>query len=198
MSYHPNYFEPSPAVRDCKLRSDMIKDTIGKIGPSCLDIGCSGGYYSFFMRDLLNGAVKGIDTEQDLIDVCNQRAEENNVKNVLFQKIELSDYLIHTKERYNVILYMSVHHHMIARHGMEMASYLLKTLSARCEVMYFDMGQKDEMCSQHKWWQRLPICMDQKKWLVDYLYDNTFFKKIEIVGSTPIHDTQRHFIRCEA
>jgi len=176
----------------------MIKETLGTVGPSCLDVGCSGGYYSFFMRELQKGHVLGIDTEQELIDKCKEIAEENNVLNVDFMKTELSDFLIHSKQRYNVILYMSVHHHVIARHGIEMASYLLKCLSNRCQVLYFDMGQKDENCSQHKWWNKLPPCQDQKKWLVDYLFDNTLFKKIEIIGSTPIHDTQRHFIRCEA
>ena len=195
MSYHPNYFNPEGAHRsDCEHRMNMIKETLSE-APSVIDVGCSGGYYSFAMRDKYNGYVFGIDTEDDLIEGCQKLAVDNDVDGVVFQRLELSDYLINEKERFNVALYMSAHHHVIARHGMKLANYLLKTLSNRCKVMYFDMGQKSENCPSTSWWNLLTACPDQKKWLVDYLFENTVYKKIEIIGSSKIHDTDRYFIR---
>ena len=176
---------------------NLIRENIGCAGASCLDVGCSGGYYSFGMKELLGGYVLGIDTEQDLIDGCRKLAEENDVINVQFDKAAIDDYLIHSKDRFDVCLYMSVHHHVIARHGIELASYLLKALSNRVRVMFADMGQKNENCPQHKWWQKLPPCQDQKAWLVDYLNENTVFTKIEVIGSSKIHGIDRYFFRME-
>ena len=198
MMYHENYFDPGESHRiDCAHRMNMIKETIGSAGCSVLDVGCSGGYYSFAMRDLLKGYVYGIDTEQELVDGCRALAASHEVDNVVFDCLELSEYLIHTDERFDVCLYMSAHHHVIQRHGFPLANYLLKTLSNRCKLMFFDMGQKNENCPATGWWNLMPPCPDQKEWLVDYLYKNTMFKKIEIIGSSKVHDVDRYFFRME-
>ena len=58
--------------------------------------------------------------------------------------------------------------------------------------MFFDMGQKDENCPEHGWWQKLPnLDSSQEDWLKNYLQETTNCTKIEKIGSTFIHNTQR-------
>ena len=188
MSYHPNYFQQDGAVRHgCQQRLDIIRRYIH--GGSLLDIGCSEGFYSFGLSDRC-GPILAIDKEASLIQACHTIKGSNEV-DIDFQCMNI-DELLQSMTTWNICLYMSVHHHIVAQLGMKAASNTLRTLSQKCNCMFFDMGQRNEQnCTMHKWWQLLPPNTDQEKWLQEYLSANTVYTDIQLIGSSVIHNVRR-------
>jgi hypothetical protein len=188
MSYHPNYFQQGGAVRNgCQQRLELIKKHTQ--GGSLLDIGCSEGFYSFGLSDRCK-PIMAIDKELLLVQACRKIKGSHDV-NIDFRHMNI-DELLQLTETWNICLYMSVHHHIIAQCGMEVANDILRTLSQRCDCMFFDVGQKNEQnCTMHKWWQLLPPNTDQEAWLSEYLSDNTVYAHCQLIGSSRIHNVGR-------
>jgi len=188
MSYHPNYFQQGVAVRnDCQQRLDTIKGHVK--GGSLLDVGCSEGFYSFGLADRC-GPILAIDKELSLVQKC-WKIKKTYKVNIDFQHMGV-DRLLRSTETWDTCLYLSIHHHIVAQLGMEIAGDILRTLSRKCSCMFFDMGQKNEQnCTMHKWWQLLPRNIDQEVWLRKYLKANTIYTNIQFIGSSRIHNVRR-------
>ncbi len=188
MNYHPNYFQQGGAVRNgCQQRLDIIRPYVQS--GSLLDIGCSEGFYSFGLSDCCK-PILAIDKEQSLVQVCKGIKKSHNV-DIDFQCMGV-DELLQLAKVWDICLYMSVHHHIIAQFGMEVANDILRQLSQRCDCMFFDVGQKNEHnCTGHKWWQLLPSNTDQEAWLLEYLVANTVYAYFQLIGSSRIHNVGR-------
>lgn len=188
MSYHPNYFQQGNAVRNnCQQRLDIIREHVRH--GNLLDVGCSEGFYSFGLADCCH-SILAIDKELSLIQKCHQIKEFYKI-DIDFQHMGI-DKLLQSTGMWYTCLYLSVHHHIIAQFGIEIASNILRTLSQRCSHMFFDMGQKNEQnCAMHKWWQLLPPNTDQETWLREYLKTNTVYTNIQLIGDSPIHNVRR-------
>ncbi len=188
MNYHPNFFKQEKAIRnDCQQRLELIRKYVQ--GGSLLDIGCSEGFYSFGLADRCKPII-AIDKEQPLIEKCH-RIKGSRMIHIDFWHMGIDELLLLIKA-WDVCLYMSVHHHIIAQFGLETANNILRTLSQKCNCMFFDMGQKDEQnCTMHKWWQLLPSNVNQGVWLIEYLQKNTVYTNIQPIGSSRIHNVKR-------
>lgn len=188
MSYHPNYFQQGAAVRSgCQHRLDIIRSHVQS--GSLLDIGCSEGFYSFGLSDRCK-PILAIDKEQSLIQTCKTISKSHNV-NIDFQCMGV-DKLLQLVGTWDICLYMSVHHHIIAQLGMQTANDILKQLSKKCNCMFFDVGQKNEHnCTGHRWWQLLPPNTNQEAWLLDYLANYTIYTHCQIIGSSTVHNVKR-------
>lgn len=188
MSYHPNYFKQSGAVRNnCQQRLDLIREHV-QCG-SLLDIGCSEGFYSFGLADRCK-PILAIDKELPLVQACHKIKGSHDI-DIDFQCMGV-DKLLQSTTTWDVGLYMSVHHHIIAQFGMETANKILQVLSRKCSYMFFDMGQKNEQnCEMHWWWKLLPPNTDQETWLREYLETNTIYTDIQLIGSSHIHNVRR-------
>ena len=193
-TYHPNYFnqDESTAIRkDCQKRLDIIKQYVVQ-NSTLLDVGCSGGYYSFGLADVCSNIV-AIDNDKRLVELCNKLKAENKIKNIQFNS---KDIILGICCDYDMTLYMSVHHHVIRRVGMERANNVLMEMSRNTNKMIFDMGQKDEVLSKELmsrdvWWNDLPVTDNPAKWTKDYLLANTVFTRASEIGKTKIHKTER-------
>ncbi len=191
MAYHPNYFNETISHRqDCRKRLDLLSTYVEE-GSTLLDLGCSGGYYSFGLSEKCS-KILAIDSVKELIVECNNIKEANNISNVDFIEDDILRYLDFSQERWDYVLYLSTHHHVIGINGIPKASKFLKSLSERCNTMFFDMGQKNEKCPQHYWWKALPtLNVTQDTWLEQYLSENTVYNNREIIGTSPIHGVTR-------
>lgn len=191
MSYHPNFFEAGGRVvrQDCLGRLKTIQDNIEP--GSLLDVGCSEGFYSFGLHETC-GPILAIDKEQSLIDTANAiRQDQRQCWHIHFQRMELNE-IFSGNGHWDTGLYLSVHHHIVAQFGLDAAKDVLRELSKKCDTMFFDMGQKNEYnCNMHKWWQSLPTNNNQDNWLFKYLRENTEYSKIEIIGSSEVHNIRR-------
>lgn len=189
MKYHNNFFEKSKSKRmDLYSRLDTIKEVINH-KDSLLDVGCSGGFNSFGLSDEIK-TIKAFDLEKPLIDECLDIQKKYGT-NINFSVNNLTDYLDNNNETFDIILYLSTHHHIIKQYGMERAKEILNDLFSRCKMMVFDMGQKDENCSEHQWWRLLPETNNIEEWSFNYLKDSTSATKVKKIGFTKIHNTKR-------
>jgi len=193
MSYHPDFFNPDSQGhrQSCQDRLDLIKPFIEQ-GSTLLDIGCSGGYFSFGLSDLCT-RITGIDSEIDLIQECNEIKKKNNVENVNFDSANI---IFWCWEGYDTVLYLAVHHHIIQNYGWQVANVLFRAMSHHPKQMFFEMGQKDEQgCEDYGWWKELPETDDADAWIRNYIKENSAYTNIERLGASPIHGTERHLYR---
>lgn len=189
MAYHTNFFNKDKSHRkDLDTRLNLILENIDEAN-SLLDIGTSGGYYSFGLFEKFKH-ITAMDNEKKLIDECIEIQKKNNVTKIDFRNLSVNE-LLKKGNFWDCILYMSVHHHVILQYGNGEAGYILKELSQRCNVMFFDMGQKNENCKAHNWWKALPDNDSQEEWLMDYLKSNTTFNSIKLIGSSKVHGVDR-------
>ena len=196
VEYHPDAFHEDGSFRtDCEIRLDLIRENIDGKVPSILDVGCSGGYYSFKLRDKAV-KIEAIDMVEDLIVRCQQTAKREGVGNITFQTSTLADYLLISPPHHAICLYMSVHHHVIQAHGWEMANYLLKMLSVKSPTLYFDMGQFNENCPSTGWWKYMPFTNDCEAWVKGYLEKETLYTDIKCIGKSTVHGVDRFFFKC--
>lgn len=188
MSYHPDFFRHGKAVRsNCRQRLELIREYV--LNGSLLDVGCSGGFYSFGLSDRCK-PILAIDKEQSLIQKCRDIKKSHNI-DIDFLHMGV-DELVRSEGVWDTCLYLSVHHHIIAQLGIEAANNILQILSQRCDCMLFDVGQKNEQnCAMHRWWQLLPPNTDQEAWLLEYLVANTVYTDFQLIGSSQIHNVER-------
>ncbi len=64
-----------------------------KSGMHCVDIGCGIGDASFLMAKLVgqNGSVIGMDTNEDVIEICKKRAQKEGITNIKFLVGDICD-----------------------------------------------------------------------------------------------------------
>lgn len=190
MNYHPDYFnkEEKKSLRvGCKERLNNIRQ---HVRPGALfDIGCSNGYYSFGLSDICD-RILAVDREQTLINQCNDKKKEYDVKGIKFKTMNITYNSI--EGMWTNVLYLSIHHHVIAQLGYEAAAKLLMYISMYGKVMFFDMGQKNEKgCEGYNWWKMLPETKDIRGWLYKYLRANTIFSNVQEIGSSFVHGVRR-------
>lgn len=190
MIYHTDFFNKGNSHRkDLDKRLELITNNIDD-GDTLLDIGTSGGYYSFGLRDHFK-QITAIDGEQKFINECLDVQKRNNT-DINFKCMNV-DELLKGNDTWDCILYMSVHHHVIEQHGFNAAQDILNELSKRCNVMFFDMGQKNEKnCQMHKWWSMVP----EYRSAIGLLKTMTWGTGFELhsgglIGSSDIHGIKR-------
>lgn len=192
MAYHNNFFnkDSSSHRQDLYKRLDFIKEALGDHNYTSLaDIGCSEGFNSFGLHTDFT-TIDAFDFEQELVNDC-LRIQKTHKTDINFYNSNVLEF-VYTDTTYDVILYLSTHHHVINQLGFERATANLAKVFDKCTVMFFDMGQKDENCPTYGWWQKLPsVETTQEEWLRNYLEETTNCTNLEKIGSTSIHNTQR-------
>jgi len=190
MTYHPDFFgrKDKPMRRDCEKRLEYMKP---HVRGSLLDVGCSEGFFSFAFSGTCN-PILAVDSEKRLIDLCLETQKKYGtmidfVVGDIGKSID-KDFGI----KWDTILYMSIHHHVIARYGIKKASEVIRWLSMSGKTMIFDMGQKNEKnCEKREWWNALPGTKDPAEWIRNYLRTNTEYKTIDRIGGTTVHGVER-------
>ncbi len=195
MSYQNDYFRPERGRahrKACAPRLELVRSH-ARGGASLLDLGCDQGYFTFGLAGMYT-KVLGMDTCASTQEECLRRRDEHKDEfgHVTFAcggALNVAHDLL--PEQHTTILYMSVHHHVIAQEGWEAADACLRQLSEGCSQMFFDMGQKDERCPQHLWHRLLPEMPDPSVWLEGYIRKCTRFSKVSLIGSSPVHKIRR-------
>lgn len=162
--------------RECIDREHIIFHTIDiyrkatkKTSLKILDIGCAQGYFCLKAAELGHEAC-GIDILEENIDCCRKLAEENNYT-IHFETDTLSPEFIKKikDEKYDVILALSVFHHVANGYGFTAARYILEQLSEFSEIIISEMAIKEEPVT-YGWKFRIPD--KYETW-----YDNIAFYK---------------------
>lgn len=109
-----------------------------------LDLGCAQGYFSLSLAE--RGAhVHGIDYLDKNIAVCNALAQSNPHLNASFEIGRVEDVIEHLKAGcYDLVLGLSVFHHIVHEKGVEAVKGLLDHAANRCGVLIVELALHEE------------------------------------------------------
>ena len=109
-----------------------------------LDLGCAQGFFSLSLAQL-GAKVQGIDFLDKNIAVCNALADENKNLFVKFNEGRIEDILSKLQENeYDLVLGLSVFHHLVYAHGLEVIQEMLSGLSEKIKVGIFELALQEE------------------------------------------------------
>ncbi|TIX90757.1 methyltransferase domain-containing protein [Rhizobium sp. P44RR-XXIV] len=145
---HPEW--DGEAARDCRARLVIIEDACRRLSRhlnrplKVLDLGCAQGFFSLSLAS--SGAtVTGVDFQAENIDVCSSLAEENPDLQVCFVQARIENF-VETLDpgEYDVVLGLSVFHHLVYLYGVEYVSRLLMTLMNVINLGIFEFALREE------------------------------------------------------
>jgi SAM-dependent methyltransferase len=138
--------------RNSNARLDMIEKNVDFNDKTVLDLGCSGGFFSFSLAKKAK-SITAIDANQDMINRNREIADRLGCKNIEFRYSHINPESLKELPKYDVVLFLSVFHHIIAssdtyewndESGVESAQEVLDTVSKLGSVYIFEMGRPDE------------------------------------------------------
>ncbi|MFT4060516.1 MAG: class I SAM-dependent methyltransferase [Legionella sp.] len=109
-----------------------------------LDLGCAQGFFSLSLARL-GAEVHGVDFLKENIDVCNalaQKYEELNVRFTVGRVEEIARQI--EPGQYDLVIGLSVFHHIIHVHGVEQVKSWLQKLADCVSVMVLELALREE------------------------------------------------------
>lgn len=152
--YQPIFKHPeftAQASRSCLDRLEKIASVYDYISEEkgrplkVLDLGCAQGFFSLNLAE--RGAiVTAVDYSQPNVDVCNKLASENKNFNVNFMLGSIENVINDNVEEgeFDLVLGLSVFHHLIYEHGAEFVFDLFRKLSSKIETGIFEFALNSE------------------------------------------------------
>ena len=175
-----------------KRKIQIILDSLTEIYDSAMDIGCNQGY---IIETLLKKQIVkrgyGLDLDKTLVN----KTLLNN-SNFKFYEADITNFSF--PENYDLILYLSVHHHIFGKYGKQKAFEILNEIIDHCnKTLIFETGMLSEVSSDLYWKEEIRKNFNND---VEHLIKlkqlvGPRLKKIEIIGQLPIHNSNRPIIK---
>jgi len=109
-----------------------------------LDLGCAQGFFSLSLAKL-GATVHGVDYLDTNIAVCNALASENPKLNVSFQVSRIESILEQLQgDQYDLVLGLSVFHHIVHEAGVEAVQQMLADLADKIAAGIFELALASE------------------------------------------------------
>ena len=151
--YQPIYGHPNLSITASRQCDDRLKSIL-KVYSSLnlvlkrplrvLDLGCAQGYLSFSLA-AKGASVYGVDLQKENIAVCQSLADEYSNLSTSFQVQPIEIVIEHLKpDEFDLVLGLSVFHHLIHQHGTETVRGWLSILAEKVEVAIFEFAMPDE------------------------------------------------------
>ncbi len=145
---HPEY--AVAAARGCEDRltylvaiHDQLRESLGR-PVRVLDLGCAQGYFSLALASR-GASVLGVDFSAQNIDLCSALAGEHPHADVRFVHGTVEEVIGTTAvDSVDMVLGLSVFHHLVHVHGVPAVRALLTHLSSRVAVGVFEMALATE------------------------------------------------------
>ncbi|MGV7186669.1 methyltransferase domain-containing protein [Xanthomonas axonopodis] len=145
---HPEISDGSS--RGCEDRLEVILDVVDHLRTALgrpirvLDLGCAQGYFSFNLA--ARGAiVHGADFLDRNVAVCRALAEEHGFVAATFECARIEDIVGGLEVgRYDLVLGLSVFHHLIHEHGLEPVVGLIGQIDACIAVGIYELAVREE------------------------------------------------------
>ncbi|WP_294902756.1 methyltransferase domain-containing protein [Tatumella sp. UBA2305] len=145
---HPQW--NSDAARDCNQRLLLIKQYYDQLSEALgrplrvLDLGCAQGFFSLSLAGY-GATVKGIDFQQQNIDACQALAEENPAFDISFENGRVEDVVsCLEKDQYDLVIGLSVFHHIVHLHGAEQVKAWLSHLADCTQIVILELALQQE------------------------------------------------------
>lgn len=188
MQYHPDPRRTDASDRKVMTRFDHIRARVDFKDKTVLDLGCSGGFFSFNLAQEAR-MIYAIDGDLEIIRRNMEIQLDLGIKNIEFIHGVISKELIESIGPVDVTLFLSVYHHMLSlsdayewNDGMNShtTDAVINAISSITDTLVFEIGDPNE---GYEWCARLP--RHDANWDA-YVFDNVFrgrYKAVEV--STP-------------
>ena len=186
-SYQPDPFVStelqSKSWRKSSDRFDTMIQSLPHQPFTCLDIGCNEGYFTFKMAE--KGAYcLGVDAGRNEIMIADALAKIHKVNNISFVNLSVDSKIARLFPTFDVVIFMSVFHHLVRHNGLDDAKATLTSLSSICgKYMFFETGQPNEVGVS--WAESLEFMLpDIQSWCTELLLE-AGFREVKVVGEHP-------------
>lgn len=158
-----------------------------------LDVGCNQGITSQYLLDCGRARrVTGVEFHEATVD-------ESLRVDPRFELIEGDIVDIDLQDRYDVIVYGAVHHHILNVHGLTAAVATLQKLARQCDgQLFFETGQ---IAEGGRWpWQRAMrnyFRTDEEHFFYLLRSIEEFIEGFESIGEFWIHGIRRSYLRID-
>ena len=167
--------------RNCLDRGKLIKkEIIDCKASSVLDIGCAEGFYVLQAAKECSCVSLGIDADIRRLSMAQNQISSEKIMPAGFLLAEVNEELINKLPKFDVIVFMSVMHHMMYSQGKDYCKNILMVLRKLVgKVMIFEMGQSNEL--KNKWAEKLPdMGEDPHKWIKEFILSAGFSRVAKI------------------
>jgi len=190
LAYHPfpDAQRRHRALRRVKRRFEAISHCIDISDKTVLDLGCSGGYFSFQAAKKAR-SVLAVDGDKEIIKNNQIISEKYGFNNLNFQHAEITRKFINSLPQFDVTLFLSVFHHMLTAssaydwnlgNNKEIAFNTLSAIRANTKTLVFEMGYPDE---GYEWCNRMPkMGPSYKEWIIKNIFELDF-ERIQVINS---------------
>ncbi|MGA1199036.1 MAG: class I SAM-dependent methyltransferase [Candidatus Latescibacterota bacterium] len=133
--------EDTTGKRETQKRWEIIQKHIDPTASSCLDIGCNTGFFSHAIASH-NVFTIGFDSELRNTIVANAQYQRPNL---MFKNLELTPETTPLLPESDIIIFLSVFHHLVKYYEEAGAKKILKEIAQKCQKqIFFETGQFDE------------------------------------------------------
>ena len=176
MNYHPDPREISTSDRKVKSRLDFILSKVDFKNKVVLDLGCSGGYFSFELAKIAKKVV-AVDGDHEIIARNKELQKELGIDNIEFICSSISAEFLANIGNVDITLFLSVYHHMMTISDAydwnnaidsEHRNKMLSKINQITKCLVFEMGEVNE---GYEWCQRMPVSSKNNK---DYVTNEVF------------------------
>lgn len=151
--YQPIFRSPELSIstsRECQDRLNRIesvvqcfKNTVGR-PLKILDLGCAQGFFSLNLASLGN-KVHGVDFLNANINVCQKLASIYPELEITFEEDKIENIVENIEpDQFDLVLGLSVFHHLAHHHGSDYTQKLLSTLASKVAVGIFECALSEE------------------------------------------------------
>lgn len=173
--------------RDYQGRLDIIESVVDFTGKRVLDLGCSGGFFSFSIARKAQH-VTAVDADSHMIQKNIENAKRLKIENIDFVNKKIDAAFLKETGNYDVVLFLSVFHHIIVGSSVYdwteekeqgEAMKLLAALRNVGDILVFDMGRPEEgfhWCADLK-----RIIGEPRDWVPQHVFGTDTFADVRIL-----------------
>jgi cyclopropane fatty-acyl-phospholipid synthase-like methyltransferase len=169
------------ADRNCLDRWNLIKNEIKNFSAASLvDLGCAEGFYVLQAARECHCLSLGVDADIRRLIIANHQLIEEKVQPAGFLLAEINQKFLEKLPTFDIVVFMSVMHHIMAESGEEYSRRLLEAMKRLAgKALIFEMGQSDE--TKNKWAKKLPdMGADPHSWIKKFILSAGYSKVIQI------------------
>jgi len=180
---------PNKNERECDKRWEIIKPTLISLSPkSLLDLGSGEGYFTLRTADELGISSIGIDSDKRRLSLAYLTLMKEKIVNAGFMQGDISPNFISTLPSFDIVLCMSLLHHILVEKGESYAKILMEKIRNKTgKAMIFEMGESNENMS---WAKKLPdMGENPHKWIEEFLY-SCGFRDVKKIGESDSYNKE--------